>query len=918
MPVYLANANFLKKKRAEWLEELKQAFQKGEGGNSLTQRLTQYTDELVHLAFRQAVENATGDSHTPIPSLTLVALGGFGRRQLCPYSDVDLMFLVRKRASGPIEKVIKATLHQLWDMGLEIGHAVRSPKDALTMAHQDITALTSMLEARFLIGDRHLFDVFQEALSLYILRKGKAGFLRDKIEERAERIKRFGNTVCLQEPHLKEGIGALRDLHHGLWIAQVLVGAREIETLNDSRIVNPSESVLLKEAVNYLHRLRFGLHFLCGKREDLLSFARQETLAKWIGFKDQENALAEVSMLRQYYRHALILRRFADSMTRIADGRLKKSLGIHRVLRDSSIQPESVKAPFILRHREIDFREYQPHPENRRDYFVEDPIRILDLIEPLLKKPIQWSRPLCQAMEASRNLIDEAFRSRPETKSRLIRIFQSSSGLARVLFTLRNTELLPRFFPELARMQFLVRHDFYHRYTVDEHSIRAILVLERISALKPRSELSNRISEEALAALWQPMEKPEILRLAILFHDAGKGYGKNHSERGEKLIRSVMDRLGFPEEDKETAQFLVRKHLLMSATVFSRDIDDFKTVREFTDQVGSLVRLEQLLLLTYVDIAAVAPAMMTPWKAGLLWQLYLRSRHLLLGEPDTIAQDMKDRREQILHILESHFPREIIIEQLEQLPDQYALSTTPGLVGRHLATLHQYDGKKAQVSLRFLALHEMEEAHQEKAYSETLEVIICTNDRLGLFRDIARSFHLENLHIISARLFTRKDGVVVDTVIAVNALPDSPVGPGRQATLCDRLGKVIRPGTSSASFKINPLPEQQELSSVDLGRTSFRTKLEFNNQASSDYSLIEIQAMDHPALLETVAACLTQKDLNIRFARLQRQGIRVVQAFFVTNREGSKVEDPDRMNDIRDFVLSYLDPTGVHPREESS
>ena len=550
MAVYLANAEFLKKKRAEWLEELKQAFQKGESGNSLTQRLTQYTDELVHLAYHQAVESTTGDSHTLIPSLTLVALGGFGRRQLCPYSDVDLMFLVRKKAAGPIEKVIKATLHQLWDMGLEIGHAVRSPKDALTMAHKDITALTSMLEARFLIGDRQLFEVFQDALSLYISRKGKVSFLQDKIEERAERIKRFGNTVCLQEPHLKEGIGALRDLHHGLWIAQVLVGAREIETLNDSRIVNPSESILIKKAIDYLHRLRFGLHFLCGKREDLLAFARQETLAKWIGFQDQENELAEVAMLRQYYRHALNLRRFADSMSRIADGRLRKSLGIYQIFRDSSIQPENIKAPFIHRHREIDFREYQPHPEQRRDYFAEDPIRIMDLIEPLLRKPIQWSRPLCQALEASRDLIDEAFLARSEVKARLLQLFRSPSGLARVLFALRNTELLPRFFPELAKIQFLVRHDFYHRYTVDEHSIRAILILERISSLKPRSELSNRISEEALAALWQPMEKPEILRLAVLFHDAGKGHGKNHSERGAQLIESVMDRLEFSEEDK--------------------------------------------------------------------------------------------------------------------------------------------------------------------------------------------------------------------------------------------------------------------------------------------------------------------------------------------------------------------------------
>ncbi len=908
----LLQARQMKERWLTRLVEAEAAFQSGASGLELIQLLCHQMDDLVLHAFRCSLRENYGQSHSRIQSLALIALGGFGRRQLCPYSDVDLMFLYRERTGAPCKEIIKSTFQMLWDMGLEIGHAARTPAQAMEQGRKDQSSLTSMLEGRFLAGDRAMYELFRKGLNEHFLHKGRKGFLEDKIKERQRRLERFGQTVFNQEPHLKEGIGALRDLHHGLWIGQILMGARDIDALQSSRVVSPSEAALLKEAFDYIIRMRFGLHFQCGKREDHVSFARQETLAKSMGFVDQEEQLAEAGMLRRYFRLALYLKRFAGSMTRLARSQVENKPFFAFTRRGPKRPVETIPGPFTIRHEEIDFKEYQPHPEQMRKYFAEDPNRFIPLIQALQKSPILWARPVCLALEASRDLVDEHFIERPEVGHHLLQIFQKSWGCARVLFSLRDAELLWCFFPELSNIRFLVRHDFYHRYSVDEHSIRAVAEIDRLCGLKARTEITEKFSEESLAFLVQRQQHPELLRLSALFHDAGKGKGSSHSEVGAELIVEPFRRLGVDGNGLRTVQFLIRNHLLMSEAAFRRDIDDFKAVKEFTDQVGSIDRLEQLLILTYVDVTAVAPAMMTPWKAGLLWQLYMRSRRLMLGEPGVLAADQEQSRMVILNILQAHFARQEVEELLDQMPPQYTRFSTPGLVGRHLSALNNYDGTRLVASIRFLALHEIEHSEGDRdSREDTIEVVLCTRDRLGLFRDIARSFHLENFHIISARLFTRTDGTVIDTIVAVNALPDSPVSRERQQVLIERLEKAIGPNRPPQRFTISPLPELRELSSADLGRSSFQTRIQFVPHASADYSLIEVRAMDHPALLETVAACLTAAGLDIRFARLQKQGIRIVQAFDVSGQDGEKIEDSARKTEIRNMILKYLDSTGT-------
>ncbi len=900
-------AKELKQKWAQHLATLEEAFREGLSGTALTQQLTQRMDELVRQAYRQALRQVTGAVRTPVDSLALVALGGYGRRQLCVWSDVDLMFLYRGRRSAQIEDVIKTTFHQLWDMGLEVGHAVRTPKDALAVAQQDNVSLTSMFESRYLAGSRDLHEVLKQSLSRFVQQRGRARFIRAKIDERLQRIERFGDTVCIQAPHLKEGIGALRDFHHGIWIAHLLLGVWDIGALQRLRVVGPTEAALLKEAVDCVLRLRNGLHFLTGKREDVLTFARQEALAKSLSFQDAPDDLAEAAMLRLYYGRALQLKRFAESMTRKAMAQLatRSTVAFSWKRQENMVGLDPL---FVVEHGEITFRQYQPRPERLRDFFAEDPLRLLSLVELLQEHPLAWSTPVCLALEASRDLIDEAFLQRPEVSAKLLQLFHQPKGLARVLVAMRDSRLLCRFFPELSKIRFLVRHDFYHRYTVDEHSIRAVEALERLGALPARSDVPEQFSEEALAALARRCPRPEVLCLAVLFHDAGKGYGRGHSERGTRLVDPVLERLGLSPEERATVRFLIRNHLLLSETAFRRDLDDFKTIEEFTGKVGDLERLEYLLVLTYVDIASASPGAMTPWKAGLLWQLYLHGRQLLLGQPALMAQDVEKSRQNILDVLAAHYTKELILDQLEQLPHQYTLYSSLGLIGRHLAALQRYDGKRPQVNIRFLDLHETELAEETPVRQEAIEVILCTQDRLGLFRDIARSFHLENFHIRSARLFTRKDGTVVDTITAVNATPASPIGAIRQQLLGERLERLVAPGTSPSGYEIHPLPEQRELSAVDLGRSYFRTNLDFLNDVSDDYSLVEVRAMDHPALLETLAGCLTAKGIDIRFARLQKQGGRVVLAFYVTDSQGAKITDTSRQREIRDFVLHHLDP----------
>jgi [protein-PII] uridylyltransferase len=750
----------------------------------------------------------------------------------------------------------------------------------------------------------------------YLRHEGRNYFIRAKEEERQQRLERFGYSVCLQEPHLKEGIGALRDLHHGLWLSYLLFQVQDFEGLQARRVLGPREARIVKDAVDYILLLRHGLHYLCGKREDHLTFARQEGLAKSLGYEDHGDELAEGAMLRRYYSCAISLKRFADSMTRRADAQLKKRsiLAFARKLSDRT--PE-IEPPFMVRNKEIDFRSYQPRPENLREYFSKDKNRILRLVEFLHDHDLQWATPVCLALEASADLIDSEFIGTQDVREFLLRIFRGPQPLASTLYALRDTGLLPCFFPELSRIQLLVRHDLYHRFTVDEHTIRAVEELDRLGRIKTRASLSEVFSEEMLALLWGQSPKPELLRLATLFHDAGKGHGRGHSERGARMAARALQRLELSRQDVEMVEFLIENHLIMSTTAFRRDIDNYKTVADFTRKAGTLQRLENLLLLTYADISSTSPGVMTPWKSGLLWQLYLRSRQLILGEPTILAPDLEESRQKIFSLLSPRFDREVVEKHLTQLPAQYTLSTSPGLIGRHLATLDRFDGKAVQTHVRFLEFHEMEGSDHKERRQETLEVIVVTSDRLGLFRDIARAFHLENFHIVSARLFTRKDGAVVDTIMAVNALPETPVGKDRIHVLSERLRRVVAPGTPSAVYEIRPLKDIRSLAEVDLARTSFRTQVELIDEPAEDTIIIEVQALVRPGLLETLAACLTARGLNIRFARLQSQGGRAIHTFHVTGPDGSKPDIGQLESDLREFILQHLDPSSAEEARSS-
>ncbi len=850
----------------------------GARGMEVVKGLTDLADVVVDQLYHRSEEACRVAFQVDLPC-ALLALGGYGRRELNPASDIDLMFLHSKQISRSVHALIHFLIPLLWDLGFSIGHSVRSLQDCARMAAEDLSSRSSMLEAHLLAGDKGLYNQMEAVLRGGLRRRRGNAYIQAKLQERAARYARYGDTVYLQEPHVKEGAGGLRDVHTALWIARVRHQVRCLEDLGSSGLLSQEELQGLRQAVDFLHRIRNELHYLSGRKNDLLLFHLQEPAAAHLGFGDDRAARGVERCMQHYYLQARTVFRLSERV----------------IERCTQVQTSKESLMTRLRARDLGDglteinREIQVLPRNRR-LFEDDPVRLLKIFWYALQTGYSLSSGAQELIREHLYLVDDKFRQSSRALNFFLAILRESKGVAATLRLMHELGVLGAYVPEFTELTCLVQYDLYHKYTVDVHTL---LALEHLESL---DQAPIHYAEE-FRAIVAEFKRPEILKLGVLFHDIGKAGGHGHVERGAKMVQRILTRMGLPDADVDEVRFLVEHHLAMAHISQRRDLDDEPMLIDFARKVRDIERLKMLYLLTYLDIRAVAPEVWTAWKGTLLWELYIRIHTLLTrGIPEGIDEMAKaaEIKEHLFQELRQDFSLPVVQTHLEQVPVRYLLTVPSAKVASHLRMVERLGG-----------IEEVAVEWTPYPLVGHCEVTVCAFGRPGRFAQIVGTLTANGMNILGAQIFTRRDGLVL-----------------RAFQVDDGKGAAITDGEAWRRFEMDlggVLAGQVDVGQLILGRqreilsrparkggTPPLTRVEFDNYVSETHTVIDVRTHDRLGLLYTISKVLRELGLDIRLAKITTDVEQVVDVFYVTQRDGGKVRDEQWMEEIRERLEAAI------------
>ncbi len=812
--------------------------------------------------------------------LSLVAVGGYGRGELAPYSDIDLLFLAPYKQTPWGEQLVEYMLYMLWDLGLKVGHATRSVDECIRLCRADITIRTAVLEARYVCGDRALFDDMRERFFAEVAAGSGPAFVDLKLDERAERHERMGGSRYVVEPNIKEGKGGLRDLHTLFWIAKYLYRADEMGELVERGVLTKRECQRFQAAQDFLWTVRCHLHYLAGRAEERLTFDVQPELAQRLKYTDRAGA----SGVERFMKHYFLVAKDVGDLTRIVCAALEAAHQRRPRFRLPTIFGHGLRGleGFIVDRGRINVADDAA--------FRDAPIKMLKLFHLAQQRDLDIHPNALRLMRRSLRLINKDLRADAEANRLFLDMLTSRKDPETTLRRLNEAGVFGRFVPDFGRVVAQMQHDMYHVYTVDEHTIRAIGHLARIEAGERAAEhpLSDKIVHKVLSR--------EVLYLAVLLHDIAKGRGGNHSVRGEKIARKLCPRFGLGAAETETVAWLVRWHLLMSATAFKRDLTDPKTVTDFAALVQSPERLRLLLILTVVDIRAVGPGVWNGWKGQLLRELYYQAEEVLSG--GHAIEGREKRVEQAKAALRARLadwsPEEIDAHLGRPYPS-YWLSADIETLERHARMARRADRDKAPLTL---------ETRTDRFQSIT-ELTLYAADHPGLFARVTTAISLSGAGIVKARIHTTTDGMALDTFL----LQDTEGGPFDRPDRLARLSVAIEQTLSGGLHARRKLAEKPG----HLPKRAHVFRVEplvlIDNNASNTHTVIEVNGRDRPGLLSDLAQALFELQLSISSAHVETYGERAVDVFYVKDLFGLKITRDNKLRAIRERLrLALLPP----------
>jgi [protein-PII] uridylyltransferase len=835
-------------------------------------------DQLIRLIHEFAITRVYPSSNpTTGEQMSLIATGGYGRAEVAPYSDVDLMFLFPYKLTAHSEQVVEYMLYTLWDLGLKVGHATRSVEEAIRLSKENMTIRTSLLEARWLQGDKDLFNRFKLRFNTEIVSSTGPNFVDAKLVERDARHERMGDTRYVLEPNLKEGKGGFRDLQTLFWIAKYLYQVEHVQDLMNVGVLTSDDVKRFKKAATFLWTARCHLHYIAGRPEERLTFNVQNEIAERMGYRDRSGTRG----VERFMKHYFLIAKDIGDLTRILCAVLEEQYKKRRTLNWLPV--------FQFRKKEIagfqlDGGRLNLSGEND---LKKMPVKMLKLFRLMQKHKLDVHPTALRLVSQNLNLINAKMRKDPEANTIFMEILMGEKP-EYALMMLNEAGVFGRFMPDFGRVVAQMQYDMYHVYTVDEHTIRAIGIVNGI-------ETGRLIEDHPVAcAVISEVQSRKTLFLSVLLHDIAKGRGGDHSVLGAKIAEKLAPQLGLSEWETETVAWLVRHHLLMSATAFKRDLDDPKTISDFLEIVQSPERLRLLLILTAADIRAVGPNVWNSWKAGLLRELYLRTQEVMLdGAPSQLRSERVEEAKQELIVELREWSESEIADHLNLCNPGYWLSVDLETQVFHAALIRKTEKAKEGFAIEF-GTDEVRDATEITVYSP---------DHPGLFSAIAGAMALCGASIIDAKIQTLNNGMALDSFW----IHDKERTAYRNSRDLKRLKERVE---DAMQGKIRPVIELEKAQKRGLSSRTRVFKVAprvlIDNKASRSHTVIEINGRDRPALLHDVTASITYNGLQISSAHISTYGERVVDVFYVKDVFGLKVDSERKITTVRSALMEAI------------
>jgi len=824
----------------ELYKEIGAMFDRGAGGGELVRHMCEGVDRLL-VGLWQA------EAPTAAAAIDLVAVGGYGRGELAPFSDWDIWFLMPEKIDDVCEQELQSFLYALWDMNVKIGHAVRSVKETLAHVREDWNSATAAMESRLLAGSGAQYDALQTKLASFFKRRRKA-FVEAKFEELQARHTRLDNTAFLMEPDIKEGQGGLRDVQSVFWMAKAWYAIPEIAGLVTEEALSEKECGHLLGAQEFLWRCRTGLHLELKRGGDRLGFEQQVQLAERMGYQSSAHRPAVDAFMKDYFRHA----------GRIA--RVSRLLLLHfqeQLHPQRFVATHTIGNGFVLEGQRVGIA--------NESVFRDQPLRLLQVFHVAQQDHRRLSSRALRRIREDSRLIDDAFRAQPEAHAIFLSILRHPRNVAWALKEMNDTGVLGRFIPEFREVVGLGQFNRYHAYTVDEHTIRAVGEARNMFHHDRETRLS--LADQ----VWQQLKQPELLYLALIFHDIAKGMPGDHSENGEVLARNFCQRIGLSGDETALVAWLVRQHLLMAMTSQRCDLSDYEVIRRFAEQVGDIERLNYLLVLTVADIAAVGPAIWNDWKGALLQELYQATARQLLhdeGQGEALQARVEGRIEAV---------RELA-EPAEQAP------LTAVLEGLPWRCVMQFPAQQLYVLAKMLLrAGEGEEIdiHVDPRRSETV-VMVAAKERSRLFAALTGILASGHVNIVAAQAHEISHNRVLD-IFHVQGADGRPLQ--IQSDL-DRLRSRIR--QTLAEDTLTP-PAKVSGRNITILMRQVPVTVRELPLASTRQTAIEVTAADRQGLLARFAYVISAAGYDLKGAAISTFGERVVDVFFVEGAHQAKL-----------------------------
>ena len=839
-------------------DALEYLWRQGLSGQPLLHKHSQLIDDYLVASFANCPDAAEG--------MSLVALGGYGRRELFPYSDIDLLLLHAPEAEDRLDPVTQALFYPLWDAGLEVGHGVRTLDACLADARQDFFFQVALLDARHLAGSPQIFSAMQQAFHKELIAGHRREFLQNMMQHRNERHQRYGMHSYQLEPHIKESRGGFRDIQAMLWVSRALFSLQELQSIEEAGLISPQEKEAFAQAWDFLIKIRNRLHYLSGRKNDQLFFEYQEEMAKGFKYSNTRGTLGVERFMQDIYRHLQTIATTTDLFFEHVD----ETLGAPR----ANPVEQTIEPGITVRQDRLHLTD-QTLIEKR-------PYLLMRLFAQAGKTGLEIHHRSRKIVTANLHLVDDRLRHSKRMAKAFLDVLENARDVEGVLSVMLDTGLLTAYLPEFEQIRALAQHDVYHVFTVDRHLLQTVAELKKLT-----------LSKTPFAGV----ESPHVLALAALLHDIGKGHHEDHAQRGSELVAGIAKRLGLTEAESACLQFLVEKHLFLSVTALRRDLEDDAFIRQCAEQIQSPERLAMLYLLSIADAKATGPTAWSEWKGALLLEISLKIAHLL-ERKDATLPDKSQGAGWMLAQVRALLGKAASIDY-GILPEEYLLSFPPEEVAHHL---------KLRAGLK----NEQPAIVEAGDHSLFWSVLIMTRDSTGLLAKICGTLALHGLNVVSAQIFTWEDGTAVDVL---------NVRPAAEQTYAEQDWRALGEDLNLALK--NRLGLSHRL--VDKFRTAFRApgqknvqaapRVVIDNQTSEQYTIIEVFANDRPGLLYDITRTLADFEINIHRARISSDGDQVVDVFYALDSFATKINSPSFQAEISQALLHIAEKeTGTKPQ----